>query len=394
MFTTLSLFLITSMAKNEDTLSSGVKKYLHNRYYNPSYPGAFSGPGTFFKTIKQEGLYKLSRKDIEEWLQSQDTFTVNRAVRHNFKRNRVIVSGIDDQWDADLIDLTSLAKYNGNSKYVLLLIDIFSRYVWTVKMKNKTSVAVNNALKQVLSQGLKPKYIRNDQGREFVAKAVQDFLKDNAISYFSTQNRTKANYAERAIKTIKSKLFKYMYANQTYKYIDELESVTVAYNKRYHSSIKMAPSDVNKNNKSSLWKQQYLPPGGAKIRSKESMKKFKFKTGDFVQISFLKKAFSREYDQKWSDEIFRVAKRFRREGLPVYKLKNFDSSENIQGTFYQEEIQKIKVPADKLYKIDKIISTKKVRGKRFYYVSWAGWLKQYNSYVSSKDIKHLKKVSL
>ena len=315
-------------------------------------------------------------------------------MRHNFKRNRVIVSGIDDQWDADLIDLTSLAKYNGNSKYVLLLIDIFSRYVWTVKMKNKTSVAVNNALKQVLSQGLKPKYIRNDQGREFVAKAVQDFLKDNAISYFSTQNRTKANYAERAIKTIKSKLFKYMYANQTYKYIDELESVTVAYNKRYHSSIKMAPSDVNKNNKSSLWKQQYLPPGGAKIRSKESMKKFKFKTGDFVQISFLKKAFSREYDQKWSDEIFRVAKRFRREGLPVYKLKNFDSSENIQGTFYQEEIQKIKVPADKLYKIDKIISTKKVRGKRFYYVSWAGWLKQYNSYVSSKDIKHLKKVSL
>ena len=95
MFTTLSLFLITSMAKKEDTLSSGVKKYLHNRYYNPSYPGAFSGPGTFFKTIKQEGLYKLSRK--EEWLQSQDTFTVNRAVRHNFQRNRVIVSGIDDQ---------------------------------------------------------------------------------------------------------------------------------------------------------------------------------------------------------------------------------------------------------------------------------------------------------
>ena len=53
---------------------------------------------------------------------------------------------------------------------------------------------------------------------EFVAKAVQDFLKDNAISYFSTQNQTKANYADWAIKTIKSKLFKYMYANQPYKY--------------------------------------------------------------------------------------------------------------------------------------------------------------------------------
>ena len=77
--------------------------------------------------------------------------------------------------------------------------------------------------------------------------------------------------------------------------------------------------------------------GGAKVRNKESLKKVKSKTGDFVRILFLKKAFSREYDQKCSDEIFRVAKRLRREGLPFHKLKNFNSSEDIQGTFYQKD---------------------------------------------------------
>ena len=379
------------MATEVVKLSPKIKAYLSKRYYDPNFPGSFSGLDKFFRGIKQDGQYSVKKRDIKEWLEGEDTYTVNRAVRRKFKRNRVIVSGIDNQWDGDLMVLDSLAKYNSNYKYVLLLIDIFSRYIWTVKMKNKNSTSTIAAFKNVFKKGRVPELLRTDRGSEFVSRPVKNYLKDVGIRQFWTQNtEIKANYAERAIKTVKSKLFKYMHANHTYKYIDALDSITEAYNNSYHTSIKMAPSQVNKENESTLWQQLYLPTKSDKA-PKIKFETFKYKVGDFVRISFLKKTFTREYDQKWSDEIFRVSKRYRREGLPVYKLKDYTNTEDIEGTFYQPEIQKVRVSPDKFYKIDKILGTKTVRGKRFYKVSWEGWGSQFNSYVSSKDIKGLKK---
>ena len=97
----------------------------------------------------------------------------------------------------------------------------------------------------------------------------------------------------------------------------------------------------------------YLPQKNDKIKSsKGNMKRYKYEAGDTVRISFLKKTFQKEFDQRWSDEIFRISKCFRREGLPVYKLNNFTGKEEIKGTFYQQELQKVKVSPNKLYKID------------------------------------------
>ena len=163
------------------------------------------------------------------------------------------MSGIDDQWDGDLMDVSSLAKYNNkNYRFILLLIDIFSRYTWTVPLKSKHAIKMIKAFKLVFSKSRKPRSLRSDQGGECVAKSVRDFMRAQDINAFVTVSETKANYAERAIKMTKSKLFKYMYANQTYRYIDVLESIVDSYNKSYHSSIKMAPNDVNDSNESFL----------------------------------------------------------------------------------------------------------------------------------------------
>ena len=383
------------MAAEQDPLSSPIEKYLHSKYYDPAFPSSFSGLDRFFNAITKDGVYNISRNDVQEWLSSQDTYTVNKPVRHKFKRNRVIVSGIDDQWDGDLMDLSSLAKYNKNHKFILILIDIFSRFVWAVPLKSKHASEIIRAFKIVFSKGRKPKSLRTDNGGEFVAKSVKRFFKEQNINAFTTKNaEIKANYAERAIRTIKGKILKYTYSNQTYKYIDALNSILSAYNKSFHSSIKMAPQDVNETNESTLWKQLYLPQKSNKIKSSHDKAKcYKFAVGDTVRISFLKKTFSREYDQKWSDEIFRISKCFRREGLPVYKLYNFNGKEEIQGTFYQQELQKVKIEPNKLYKIDKVLSSKTVKGKRHYLVSWVGWGPEFNSYVSADEIKHLKRTN-
>ena len=188
-----------------------------------------------------------------------------------------------------------------------------------------------------------------------------------------------------------------MYSNQTYKYIDVLDSIVETYNNSFHSSIKMAPRDVNETNESKLWRQLYLPKKEKKQSKEKSKKKtikpYKFIIGDTVRVSFLKKTSSREYDQKWSDKIFIISKRFRRDNIPVYKLTDFYGKQNIQGTFYQEELQKISVPPNKTYKIDNILKTKTVKGKRFFLVKWMGWPSEFNSYTSAKEVKRLKGLS-
>ena len=385
------------MATARDTLTLPVKKYLESKYYDPSFPGSFSGIDRFFKAVKEEGVYDLNKNDIAQWLMGEDAYTINKPVRHKFKRNRVIVSGIDNQWDGDLMDMISLSKYNQNYKYILLMIDIFSRYIWTVPLKSKHASEIIRAFKIVFKTGRKPEILRTDRGREFIAKSVTDFLRGHSIHSFVTNNIVKANYAERGIKSIKSKLSRYMYSNQTYKYIDVLDSIVETYNNSFHSSIKMAPQDVNETNESKLWRQLYLPKkekNQPKEKSKKkTIKPYKFIIGDTVRVSFLKKTFSREYDQKWSDEIFIISKRFRRDNIPVYKLTDFYGKQNIQGTFYQEELQKISVPPNKTYKIDKILKTKTVKGQRFFLVKWMGWPSEFNSYVSAKEVKRLKGLS-
>ena len=154
------------MAVKGKTLSNKIKQYLHDQYYNPSSPGAFSGLEKFYKIIREEGKFQLNKKDVERWLQGQDTYTVHRPVRRKFKRNRVIVSHIDSQWDGDLMDMSSLAKYNNHYRYILLLIDIFSRFVWAVPLKNKSAIEVVKGLKRVFDTGRKPKLLRTDRGFE------------------------------------------------------------------------------------------------------------------------------------------------------------------------------------------------------------------------------------
>ena len=124
---------------------------------------------------------------------------------------------------------------------------------------------------------------------------LKSFFKDQNINAFTTKNaEIKVNYAERAICTIKGKIQKYTYSNQTYKYIDALDSTVNAYNKSFHSSIKMVPQDVNETNESKLWKQMYLPQKNDKIKSsKGNMKCYKYEAGDTVRISFLKKTFQK-----------------------------------------------------------------------------------------------------
>jgi hypothetical protein len=357
--------------------------YLKDIYYDPANPASFSGPLKLYRAVKNEGQYNITLSEIKKWLQKQEPYTIHRQLRRKFPRNRVIVAGIDDQWDVDLMDLSSLAKFNDGIHYILLVIDIFSKFVWLRSLRSKTGKEVAEAFQSIFSEGRIPKYIRSDKGQEFKAQKVQTVFKKEKVHHFVTQNEVKANYAERAIKTIKSKIFRYLSAKQTYRYIDVLSDIANSYNHTYHRTIGMSPVEVTKQNETSLWWTVYAPK--TKLPRK---RKFKFRVGDYVRISHLRAPFTREYDEKWTGEIFKISERFYRSNLPIYRLIDFHNEE-VKGTFYEPELQKVIADEDTMWKVEKILKTRTRKGEKEYYVKWMYWPNSFNSWVKASDMTQI-----
>ena len=364
--------------------------YLESLYRNPEKAGSFSGVDKLYKAIKEEGRFRITRKKLKQWLASQETYTIHRQAKRRYPRRRVIANGIFYQADADLADMALLSRYNDGYKYFLLVIDVFSKRTWTHPLKNKAGVTLVDAFKSLFQEeNIVFSRCRTDRGGEFVNATLQAYFRKIGTRHFVSQNpSTKASVAERCIKTIKTKLYRYMSEFQTFRYIDALPKVTLAYNETYHRSIKMKPSEVNEGNQSEVWRTLYKSEQKP-IDPKKS--KFLFEINDYVRVSYLKKTFDREYSEKWTGEIFKVTGRQLRQGHPVYTIEDY-AGEPVTGTFYQDELQKIIVPENAVYRIEKIIRSRKRKGRpKEYLVKWLFYNDQFNSWITEDELQNIPK---
>ena len=226
--------------------------YLASIYYDPKRSGGFGGVGRLYADVKKEGTFKISCNQIKEWLMKQDTYILHKPIGHRFRRNRVIAGGIDEQWQMDLADMQSMQKFNDGYRYLLVCIDVFSKYAWVVPLKNKTPSLVD-AFKTILSSRRKPEKIITDQGTEFFNKHFKALLKDEDIELYNTYNETKASVVERLIRTLKTRMWRYFTAKKTMRYIDRLPDLVYWYNHTVHHSIKRKPVDVTTDNEKQVW---------------------------------------------------------------------------------------------------------------------------------------------
>ncbi|KAJ8319639.1 hypothetical protein KUTeg_002819 [Tegillarca granosa] len=313
-------------------LSQEEQDYLKAIWTDPSHPGSFAGPHKLYKIVRKEGKFNIGLKRIRQFLSDQDAYSLQKRVQRKFPRNRVIVEGIDAQWDCDLMDLKNLSKWNEKIQYILVAQDVFSRYVFAVPMKQKTGQETVKGFKEIFSSGRKPKMIRADKGSEFKNKWVKNFLKNQGVHLIFTQNETKSNYAERSIQNIKNRFYRMFTETKSYEYLSKLTNLIKSINDTPSRPLKgMAPSEVNDRNESEVRLNQYLvrtktklhgnitkqPKSEKKPRKKRNRPVFKYKINDLVRITHLKRPFMREYDQKWTGEVFKVSKRIKREGIPT-----------------------------------------------------------------------------
>ena len=165
---------------------------------------------------------------------------LHKPVTRKFKKRIVYARGVDKIWAADLVDMKAFAKDNEGVKYLLTVLDVFSKYGWIVPLKTKMGVEVANALRHIFKER-KPEKLWVDKGKEFYNKDVKSL-----IDIYSTENEEKASVVERWNRTMKEKMFKYFSANNTRKYIDVLDEMVKSYNETVHSSTKMTPIEASK----------------------------------------------------------------------------------------------------------------------------------------------------
>ena len=258
-----------------------------------------------------------------------------------------------------------ISKFNKGIRFLLCVIYIYSKYAWVVPLKDKNGVSIVNAIQSILNKSnRKPSQIWVDKGSEFYNRSMKSWLEKNDIEMYSTHNEGKSVVAERFIGTIKNKIYKHMTSISRNVYIEKLDDIVNEYNNTKHRTNKMTPIDVKDNT--------YID-FGKEVNDNEP----KFKFGDHVRISKYKKFFAKGYTPNWSEEIF-VIKNIKNTVPWTYVIDDLNGEE-ITGTFYEKELQKID---QQEFRIEKVI---KKNGDKLYF-KWKGHDNSFNSWINKKDL--------
>lgn len=313
--------------------------------------------------IKLKQKINMSKADVVN--------EIHKNARVNFSRRHVIMKGIDDLWQADLIDMQSVSKENKKIKFILIVIDTFSKYAWAFPLKCMTKDVVSNTFKMLLNKGRVPKNLQTDNGTEFYNNMFQKLMKSYNINHYSTFSTKKASIVERLIRTLKSKLYKEFSLKGNYKWIDNtLDNVVYTYNHTQHRTIDEIPANVNKKNTNRILMRYASLVKNVNIKSK-------FKVDDYVRISKYKGTFEKGYTPNWSTEIFKIKKI--QNTTPITYLIEDTRGRPILGAFYAQELQKTKHPT--VYLVEKILKSK---GNRVL-VKWLGLPPSENSWIDKSN---------
>ena len=297
----------------------------------------------------------MSKNDWAQQLAEE----LHKPIRRKFKTRKVIVNHIDEIWSADLVFMDKLSKWNKGFKYLLTVIDVFSKFAWVKSLKDKKGSSITAAFADIIKKyKRKPEYLWVDKGSEFYNKTFKEWLLQNDIELYSTFNAGKAVIIERFHKTLKSKMYKQFTIQNNTIWYNIIDKLVDEYNVTKHNSIQLTPVEASKKkNQGTVYFNLYGDIEALK-------QKPKFKIGDKVRISkYKRKVFDKGYTPNWTEEVFTVDK-IQYTNPITYKLKDL-RGEDIQGSFYEPELLKAK---QEVFRIDKVI--RRDHKKKQALVSW------------------------
>ena len=349
---------------------------LKKLYNDPNFSGSFSGIKRFADAVKSiDDNVKL--EDIEKSLKATDSYTLHKPTRKPKLYRRIYTKGINHIYQIDLVDMTKFEKENDGYRWLITIIDTFSKKAWAFKIKRKSAKSITEVMESFLKDHT-PQKIEFDQGTEFYNSKFLDLLKRMKIIHYSVYSDQKCAIVERFNRTLKTRMYRSFTARGSHRWVDVLQSLIDGYNDSKHSSIGFKPDEVNKRNEHLV--RRILYP---KIKKKKVHTKAFFKVGDTVRLKTKKTTFQKGYEQTFSYEIFEIHEI--KDTYPVtYAIKDY-KGEMIQGSFYRRELQLVD-KSDNIWPINKVLNSRKRRGHTEYLVNFVGYPETLTEWIPQNQL--------
>lgn len=297
---------------------------------------------------------------------------LHKPARRKYTRRKVTLKGISDLFQADLVEMGAYARENQGMKYILTMINCFTKFAFAVPLKSKSGVDVAHALEPILKKH-PMKHLQTDQGKEFFNRHVNAVVKKYKVNLYSTYSDLKASIVERFNRTLKERMWKMFTARGSHEWVSLLPGLLKRYNNTVHSTIKMKPKDVRQKHVKDI-----LTLLNNKGRTKDVSKQAKFKVSDTVRISRYKRIFTKGYLPNWTNEVFKIYAI--KPTKPLTYILEDHNGEILKGGFYQEELSKSNT--GDVYLIDKVL---KRRGDKVL-VRWLNFDKKADSWIKASEI--------
>ena len=285
----------------------------------------------------------LDSKSLKDYLSSVEGYTLHRWSRRPRFYNNHYVRRRRRQMGIDLLDVSSIANENDGVKFLLVLIDNFSRLAFVRPLYRKTAVQVKRALKDIFDKELPPplpRQLLSDSGGEFLNRIFQKYLDKNNISLVQAFSN-KSSHIERFNRSLQKLIYQTRTHRDNERYIDDLQELLKSYNTRVHRMIGMSPLEADlpyNRNRVLTHLNRYW------YKSESHSKSPKFKVGDLVRMKKSKTTFARGYDRIFTQDTLKVKKVYSKYAQPMYLLREYDVDEDLIGLFYEHEITLFKPP--------------------------------------------------
>jgi hypothetical protein len=357
-----------------------IERQLHNLYYAAGDSGSYGGVERLYQRARELRI-PVSRPVIRSYLSKQLAYSLHKPVRHKFERNKTYAAHIDQQWQADLADMQTLASENDGYRYILTCIDIISRYAWAVPVRSKLKKDMLTALKRLvrIANPRLPQRLQTDKGKEFFNAELSNFLRAKGIHHFASNSDQKAAVVERFNRTLKNRIWTYFTANNTKRYVDVLGDITHSYNNTVHRSIGMRPADVDGEEAARKAWTRLFYRDSCKIATTHNAQAIN--TGQRARITRWKGNFEKGYLPNWSREHFIVQQRAAHPRA-VYKITD-SSGEPIEGAFYGAELQAID---RNTLEVERVIRVRNRGARKEVFVKWCGWPEKFNRWILHSDL--------
>ncbi|KAL3091900.1 hypothetical protein niasHS_005528 [Heterodera schachtii] len=347
-------------ASQATKMEKAIENVLERLYNDPKSPAAFAGVDRLWLEAKKELGNKIRKNDVKHYLEGHRTYTLMRPRRINFPRARTTAAGFMTDCQVDLADFQALSRHNSGNRYLMVVIDVLSKRIFVTPLRTKKSDDMVEGFKRVFStMPMKPHRIFSDKGTEFRNQQLKKLFDEEEVEkYESTHSEKKAALAERAIRQIKNRVYRYFAQTKTLKWVDVIDQIVDGINKSPSRVHGMRPIDVNFKNSQQIWEKMFGEDQHRALFGKHR-KRARFLPGQTVRMSIAKGQFEKGYIPNYGDEILEIDAVKRHMKPMRYKIRDA-KGEKFKGFFYPEELTPVRRDAETTYRIERVFRKRKM----------------------------------